>query len=71
MSNTHVNINNLLNESSSNNLQNSNIGLTESLNIEVPKVLPTSVTVPEIPSLEVVPNVNSKLLTKINNIPIW
>lgn len=66
-----ANIDNLLNESLSNNLQNSTIDLAENLNIEVPKVLPTSLTGPEIPSLEVVPNVNSKLLSKINNIPIW
>lgn len=71
ISDTPANIDNLLNESLSNNLQNSTIGLAENLNIEVPKVLPTSLTVPEIPSLEVVPNVNSKLLSKINNIPIW
>lgn len=67
---THIN--NLLNDNT-NNLVESTV--PSNLNTEVPKIstppiIPSQV-VSDVPLLEVIPNTNSKLLTKINNIPIW
>jgi hypothetical protein len=67
---THIN--NLLNDNI-NNLTESTV--SSNLNTEVPKIstppiIPSQV-ISEAPPLEVIPNTNSKLLTKINNIPIW